>query len=81
GYHPEIDEARTLGQDSRKVIAALQARYAEQTGCRTLRIKHNNLLGYFIAVPQAVGEACLKGLQSEFVHRQTMVDAMRFTSV
>ncbi|MCJ2088275.1 DNA mismatch repair protein MutS [Methylobacterium sp. E-005] len=81
GYHPEIDEARTLGQDSRKVIAALQARYAEQTGCRTLRIKHNNLLGYFIEVPQSIGEACLKGLQSEFVHRQTMVDAMRFTSV
>ncbi|SDM45624.1 DNA mismatch repair protein MutS [Methylobacterium phyllostachyos] len=81
GYHPEIDEARILGQDSRKVIAALQARYAEQTGCRTLRIKHNNLLGYFIEVPQSIGEACLKGLQSEFVHRQTMVDAMRFTSV
>ena len=81
GYHPDIDEARALGQDSRKVIAALQARYAEETGCRTLRIKHNNLLGYFIEVPQSVGEACLKGLQSEFVHRQTMVDAMRFTSV
>ncbi|MCJ2049317.1 DNA mismatch repair protein MutS [Methylobacterium sp. J-070] len=81
GYHPEIDEAQALGQDSRKVIAALQARYAEQTGCRTLRIKHNNLLGYFIEVPQSVGEACLKGLQGEFVHRQTMVDAMRFTSV
>jgi DNA mismatch repair protein MutS len=81
GYHPEIDEARVLGQDSRKVIAALQARYAEQTGCRTLRIKHNNLLGFFIEVPQSTGEACLKGLQSEFVHRQTMVDAMRFTSV
>ena len=63
------------------MIAALQARYAEQTGCRTLRIKHNNLLGYFIEVPQSVGEACLKGLQGEFVHRQTMVDAMRFTSV
>ena len=81
GYHPEIDEARLLGQDSRKVIAALQARYAEATGCRTLRIKHNNVLGYYIEVPQAVGEACLKGLMREFVHRQTMVDAMRFTSV
>ncbi|MDR7036833.1 DNA mismatch repair protein MutS [Methylobacterium sp. BE186] len=82
GYHPEIDEARLLGQDSRKVIAALQARYAEETGCRTLRIKHNNVLGYYIEVPQAVGESCLKGLMREtFVHRQTMVDAMRFTSV
>lgn len=81
GYSDEIDEARLLGQDSRKVVAALQARYAEETGCRTLRIKHNNLLGFFIEVPQSVGEACLKGLQREFVHRQTMVDAMRFTSV
>jgi DNA mismatch repair protein MutS len=82
GYHPKIDEARLLGQDSRKVIAALQSRYAEETGCRTLRIKHNNMLGYYIEVPQAVGEACLKGIMREtFVHRQTMVDAMRFTSV
>ncbi|GJE29301.1 DNA mismatch repair protein MutS [Methylobacterium organophilum] len=81
GYHAEIDEARELGQDSRKVIAALQARYAEESGCRTLRIKHNNVLGYYIEVPQAVGEACLKGLMRDFVHRQTMVDAMRFTSV
>ena len=82
GYHPEIDEARLLGQDSRKVVAGLQARYAEETGCRTLRIKHNNLLGYFIEVPQAVGETCLKGPMREvFVHRQTMVDAMRFTSL
>lgn len=81
GFLAEIDEARLLGQDSRKVVAALQARYAEETGCRTLRIKHNNLLGYFIEVPQSIGEACLKGLQREFVHRQTMVDAMRFTSV
>ncbi|WP_375455699.1 DNA mismatch repair protein MutS [uncultured Methylobacterium sp.] len=81
GYHPEIDEARLLGQDSRKVVAALQARYAEESGCRTLRIKHNGLLGYFIEVPQSVGEACLKGLMRDFVHRQTMVDAMRFTSV
>jgi DNA mismatch repair protein MutS len=82
GYDPELDEVRLLGQDSRKVIAALQSRYAEETGCRTLRIKHNNVLGYFIEVPQAVGESCLKGLMRDtFVHRQTMVDAMRFTSV
>jgi len=81
GYHAEIDEARGLGQDSRKVVAALQARYAEESGCRSLRIKHNNVLGYYIEVPQAVGEACLKGLMRDFVHRQTMVDAMRFTSV
>ncbi|WP_026596829.1 DNA mismatch repair protein MutS [Methylobacterium sp. 77] len=82
GYDAEIDEVRLLGQDSRKVIAGLQARYAEETGCRTLRIKHNNMLGYYIEVPQAVGETCLKGLMREtFIHRQTMMDAMRFSSV
>ncbi|GEO97747.1 DNA mismatch repair protein MutS [Methylobacterium haplocladii] len=81
GYRADIDESRELGRDSRKVIAALQARYAEESGCRTLRIKHNNMLGFYIEVPQAVGEACLKGLMRDFVHRQTMIDAMRFTSV
>jgi DNA mismatch repair protein MutS len=39
------------------VIAALQARYAAETGCRTLRIKHNGVLGYFVEVPQAFGES------------------------
>jgi DNA mismatch repair protein MutS len=82
GFHEGIDEARELGSDSRRYVAALQARYAEETGCRTLRIKHNNLLGYFIEVPQAFGETLLKDpWRATYIHRQTMVDAMRFTSV
>jgi DNA mismatch repair protein MutS len=82
GYDPDLDEARDLQTDARKVIAALQARYAAETGCRTLRIKHNGVLGYFVEVPQAFGEDLLKGSWREtFVHRQTMADAMRFTSV
>ena len=58
---PALDEARELGQDSRRFIAALQARYAAETGCRTLRIKHNDMLGYFVEVPQAAGEDFLQG--------------------
>ncbi|MBK3424724.1 DNA mismatch repair protein MutS, partial [Methylobacterium ajmalii] len=82
GYRAELDESRTLQRDSRQVVAGLQSRYATETGCRTLRIKHNNLLGYFIEVPQAFGETLLKDpWRATFVHRQTMVDAMRFTSV
>jgi DNA mismatch repair protein MutS len=82
GYRAELDESRTLQRDSRQVVAGLQARYAAETGCRTLRIKHNNLLGYYIEVPQAFGETLLKDpWRATFVHRQTMVDAMRFTSV
>jgi DNA mismatch repair protein MutS len=48
GFLPELDDTRALRDESRRVIAALQARYAEETGARTLRIKHNNFLGYII---------------------------------
>lgn len=82
GYDPALDELRLLQVDSRKVIAQLQARYAGETGCRTLRIKHNSMLGYFVEVPQAAGEDFLKEpWRAIFVHRQTMSDAMRFSSV
>ncbi|MEN5083816.1 DNA mismatch repair protein MutS, partial [Bosea sp. TWI1241] len=82
GFDPTLDELRLLQVDSRKVIAQLQARYAAETGCRTLRIKHNSMLGYFVEVPQAAGEEFLKEpWRSVFVHRQTMSDAMRFSSV
>ena len=94
GAHPDDVELgiggtlAALSEGGARVVMAicsvpvnLETRYAEATGCRTLRIKHNNVLGYYIEVPQAVGEACLKGLMQDFVHRQTMVDAMRFTSV
>jgi DNA mismatch repair protein MutS len=81
GYDPALDEARELGQDSRRVVAALQARYAAETECRTLRIKHNSMLGYFIEVPQAAGESFLRDpWRATFVHRQSMAGAMRFTT-
>ncbi|HEY7383334.1 MAG TPA: DNA mismatch repair protein MutS [Beijerinckiaceae bacterium] len=81
-FDTQLDEARELGHDSRRFIAALQARYAADTGCRSLRIKHNHMLGYFVEVPQAAGEDFLKAPWNvTFVHRQTMAGAMRFTSV
>ncbi|HMO30314.1 DNA mismatch repair protein MutS [Enterovirga sp.] len=80
GYDPALDEARALGGDTRKVVAGLQTRYAEATGIRTLRIKHNNMLGYFVEVPAAAGEALLREPGSMLIHRQTMAGAMRFTS-
>jgi DNA mismatch repair protein MutS len=82
GYNPALDEARELGHDSRRFIAGLQARYAAETGCRTLRIKHNHMLGYYVEVPQATGEDFLKEpWKATFVHRQTMAGAMRFSSL
>jgi DNA mismatch repair protein MutS len=81
GHSADLDELRELQRDSRDVIARLQTRYAAETDVRTLRIKHNNMLGYFIEVPQAAGEAFLKEpWRQVFIHRQTMSGAMRFTS-
>ena len=74
-----LDEARRLRDESRRVIAEMQASYAEEAGVRQLKIKHNNVLGYFIETPQAPGEALLKPPHNAtFIHRQTMAGAMRF---
>jgi DNA mismatch repair protein MutS len=82
GFDQALDELRELQHDSRRFIAALQARYASQTGCRTLRVKHNHMIGYFVEVPQNVGEDLLKEPWKEtFVHRQTMAGAMRFSTI
>jgi DNA mismatch repair protein MutS len=82
GHSPDLDELRLLQGDGRTVIAGLQQRYCAETGCKALRIKHNNVLGYFIEVPQAAGEGFLKEPWSAvFVHRQTMAGCMRFTSL
>ncbi|HEV2557520.1 MAG TPA: DNA mismatch repair protein MutS [Microvirga sp.] len=82
GHHADLDEARELQQDSRRFIAALQARYAAETGCRALRVKHNHMIGYYVEVPQTVGEELLRPPHKDtFVHRQTMAGAMRFSTV
>lgn len=80
GRDAELDEARALRDESRKVIAGLQARYAAETGTK-LKIKHNNFLGFFLELPAAQGERLLKPpFDAIFSHRQTMQDAMRFST-
>ena len=82
GYEPALDEARALRDESRRVIASLQADYCELAGTRQLRIKHNNFLGWFLEVPQGLGETFLREpLNATFIHRQTMAGAMRFSTV
>jgi DNA mismatch repair protein MutS len=79
---PALDEARGLRDDSRRIIAALQNDYSERTQVRQLRIRHNHFLGYFIEVPQASGETLLRPPFADiFIHRQTMADAMRFSTL
>ena len=81
GAVPALDEARRLRDESRRVIAEMQASYAEEAGTLQLKIKHNNFLGYYIETPQAQGETLSKApLNATFIHRQTMAGAMRFTT-
>jgi DNA mismatch repair protein MutS len=81
GYEPALDEARALRDESRRVIAALQVRYAETTGVRSLKIRHNNVLGYFVDVTAQNGEKLMSApLNATFIHRQTTAGQVRFTT-
>ena len=82
GYHEELDETRKLRDEGRGVIARLQAEYIEQTGISSLKIKHNNVLGYFIECTSTHAEKMLAAPLSEtFIHRQTTANQVRFTTV
>jgi DNA mismatch repair protein MutS len=81
GHRPDLDEARSLRDDSRKVMAALEARYLEETGIKSLKVRHNNILGYYIEVPAGVARPLMsEPLSATFRHRQTMAGAVRFTT-
>src|SRR6185437_10626584 len=73
GYDAALDETRALRDESRRVIAALQARYAEETGVRALKVRHNNVLGYFVEVTAQHGDKLMTPpLNATFIHRQTL---------
>jgi DNA mismatch repair protein MutS len=81
GYDAGLDEARALRDESRRVVAALQARYAEATGIRALKIRHNNVLGYFVEVTAQHGDKLLTPPHNAaFIHRQTLAGQVRFTT-
>ncbi|MEM7329086.1 MAG: DNA mismatch repair protein MutS [Pseudomonadota bacterium] len=81
GWDIPLDEARALKSDSRQVIAELQTRYAEQTGINALKIKFNNVLGYFIDVPARHADPLMQApLAETFIHRQTLASNVRFST-
>ncbi|WP_341214287.1 DNA mismatch repair protein MutS [uncultured Limimaricola sp.] len=82
GYDPELDDARRLRDEGRGVIASMQADYASDTGIQSLKIKHNNVLGYFIETTATHAAKMLAPPHSErFIHRQTTANQVRFTTV
>jgi len=82
GYHPELDEMRALRDEGRGIVAKMQADYISTTGIPSLKIKHNNVLGYFIETTATHAEKMLSApLSEQFIHRQTTANAVRFTTV
>ncbi|WP_093114956.1 DNA mismatch repair protein MutS [Salinihabitans flavidus] len=82
GFDAELDETRKLRDKGRGVIAGMQAQFTEQTGITSLKIKHNNVLGYFIETTAKHAERMLSPPLSEtFIHRQTTANQVRFTTV
>ena len=81
GHSADLDAARSLRDDSRKVMAALEARYVQETGLKALKVRHNNILGYYVEVPAGAARPLAAApLNETFRHRQTMAGAMRFTT-
>ncbi|MHA1568281.1 MAG: DNA mismatch repair protein MutS [Alphaproteobacteria bacterium] len=80
GYAPALDEQRTLRDESRRLVANLEARARAETGIASLKIRHNNVLGYFVEVG-AVHADKLMTTGGPYIHRQTMANAGRFTTV
>ncbi|MGI9391372.1 MAG: DNA mismatch repair protein MutS [Boseongicola sp.] len=82
GYDADLDGARKLRDEGRGVIAEYQADYIADTGITSLKIKHNNVLGYFIETTATHAEKMLSApLSDRFIHRQTTANAVRFTTV
>ena len=82
GFDADLDEARKLRDEGRSVIASLQAQYVATTGINALKIKHNNVLGYFIETTATHAEKMLAPPQNEtFIHRQTTANQVRFTTL
>ncbi len=81
GWDAALDEARTLKSDSRQIIAELQARYIQETGISGLKIKFNNVLGYFIDVSARHADPMMQPpLAETFIHRQTLATNVRFST-
>lgn len=81
-YDQQLDEARKLRDEGRSVIAGMQRQFITDTGISSLKIKHNNVLGYFIETTATHAQKMLSPPLSEtFIHRQTTANQVRFTTV
>jgi DNA mismatch repair protein MutS len=79
GYDAALDALRATGGEGRRAIASLEARYRQQTGIATLKIRHNGVLGFHIEVPARNADKLMVS-DSGFTHRQTLAGVVRFNA-
>ncbi len=77
GYSAALDELRNLRDEGQKRIIALQQKYIELTGIATLKIRFNNMLGYFVEITQQHQSK----ITNDFIHRQTLANNLRYSTV
>ena len=76
GYHAELDELRDISRNSRQYIAQIEARERARTGIASLKVRFNNVFGYYIEI----SKANLQHAPSDYERKQTLVNAERFTT-
>ena len=76
GFSPEIDELRALASDARGVIARLEATERARSGIPSLKVRYNQVFGYYIEVTKPN----LERVPSDYERKQTLVGAERFTT-
>jgi DNA mismatch repair protein MutS len=76
GYNPELDELRELSQHSKTIIASMEERERKRTGIGSLKIRFNQIFGYYIEI----SKPNLHLAPADYERKQTLVNAERFTS-
>ncbi len=76
GFHPELDELREITRHGRQIIAAMEDRERKRTGIASLKIRYNQIFGYYIEI----SKANMHPAPADYERKQTLVNAERFTS-
>jgi DNA mismatch repair protein MutS len=76
GFHAELDELRNLSQHSKQIIASMEERERKRTGINSLKIRFNNIFGYYIEI----SKPNLHLAPKDYERKQTLVNAERYTS-
>ena len=76
GFDAELDELRSISRDAKQTIAAIESRERARSGIQSLRVRFNNVFGYFIEVPKSVAAR----VPADYERRQTLANAERYTT-